>query len=248
MKKILAVALIVVAGVFMLSVPSVMAQGETGDCFGNFDCDQDVDAVDVANFVSSFGRSPLFNPCPLCQDSLCPCSSTVPKTGLTGCWDETGQEIDCTGTGQDGDLQKGLDWPNPRFTDNGDGTVRDNLTNLIWLKDANCFNPRTWNQALSDCNGLADGSCGLTDGSNAGDWRLPNRFELESLLDMSNYGSALPSGHPFSYVGGYYWSSTTTVATGMVYNYAWVMLIYSGSLHYGLKTDLYVVWPVRDPL
>jgi hypothetical protein len=32
----------------------------------------------------------------------------------------------------------GVAWPNPRFTDNSDGTVTDNLTGLIWLKNANC--------------------------------------------------------------------------------------------------------------
>ena len=42
-------------------------------------------------------------------------------------------------TGDDGDLEKGVAWPNPRFTDNSDGTVTDNLTGLIWLKNANCF-------------------------------------------------------------------------------------------------------------
>ena len=64
----------------------------------------------------------------------------------------------------------GVEWPNPRFTDNLDGTATDNLTGLIWLKDANCFGPRTWSDALSVCNGLADGSCWLTDGSDAGDF------------------------------------------------------------------------------
>ena len=98
----------------------------------------------------------------------------VEKTGQTGCWDASGTSETCAGTGQDGELQKGVSWPDPRFTDNGDGTVTDNLTGLIWLKNANCFGQRTWANALSDCNNLASGSCGLTDGSSAGDWSLPN--------------------------------------------------------------------------
>ena len=28
---------------------------------------------------------------------------------------------------------------NARLTDNGDGTVKDERTGLLWLKDANCF-------------------------------------------------------------------------------------------------------------
>ena len=35
-----------------------------------------------------------------------------------------------------------------RFIDNHDGTVTDNLTKLIWLKNANAFGFRTWEQAL----------------------------------------------------------------------------------------------------
>ena len=86
----------------------------------------------------------------------------VPKTGQTASY----------ATGDDGDFEKGVAWPNPRFTDNGNGTVTDSLTNLIWLKNANCFETRMWAQALTDCNGLASGSCGLTDGSSAGDFLI----------------------------------------------------------------------------
>jgi len=45
-------------------------------------------------------------------------------------------------------------WTGVRFTDNGDGTVTDNLTALIWLKNADCFGTRVWADALSDCNNL----------------------------------------------------------------------------------------------
>ena len=74
----------------------------------------------------------------------------VPKTGQTQCYDASAA-IDCAGTGQDGAFQKGVAWPNPRFTDNSNGTVTDNLTGLIWLKNANCFGSnRLWATALSD--------------------------------------------------------------------------------------------------
>ena len=53
----------------------------------------------------------------------------VPKTGQTTIY----------AAGDDGDLQKGIALPSPRFTDNGNGTVTDNLTGLIWLKNANCI-------------------------------------------------------------------------------------------------------------
>jgi hypothetical protein len=76
--------------------------------------------------------------------------TAVPKTGQTGCWDASGNPVSCTGTGQDGEKLKGVALLSPRFTDNSNGTVTDNLTGLIWLKNANCFNTRTWIQALSE--------------------------------------------------------------------------------------------------
>lgn len=180
------------------------------------------------------------------QQQVLPRLGSVPETGQTLCYDETGTEIPCAGTGQDGEYQKGSPWPNPRFTSNGDGTVTDNLTGLIWLKNANCFGPEpeTWADALSDCSGLADPQCGLSDGSSAGDWRLPNRFELESLLDLGQHSSALPSGHPFTEVQPLnYWSATTyAYSTGS----AWFVNMYYGRVSFGYKSSYsFYVWPVR---
>jgi hypothetical protein len=138
------------------------------------------------------------------------------------------------------------------FTDNGDGTVTDNLTGLIWLKNASCFGSRTWAQALSDCNALADGSCGLTDGSVAGDWRLPNVKELQSLIHYGVYNPALPDtagtgkwteGDPFSGVqSNYYWSATTSALyTGN----AWYVYLHNGGVFNSLKVYSFYVWPVR---
>ena len=142
-----------------------------------------------------------------------------------------------------GDLERGVAWPVPRFTDNDDGTVTDNLTGLIWLKNANCFGSRTWSQALSDCNGLTSGSCGLSDGSSAGDWRLPNIRELPSLVDYGGYNPALPSGYPFDGVqSAYYWSSSTSASYP---SYAWGVYMSNGGVGIGNKLSNYYVWPVR---
>ena len=61
------------------------------------------------------------------------------------------------GTRDDGDLQKGVAWPTPRFTDNNNGTVTDNLTGLIWMKNANAFGMKTWDDALNAANSLKSG-------------------------------------------------------------------------------------------
>src|SRR5436189_5183166 len=52
-------------------------------------------------------------------------------TGQTTCWDTNGNVIPCAGTGQDGDLRKGAPLS---YTDNGNGTVTDNNTGLVWEK------------------------------------------------------------------------------------------------------------------
>ena len=167
----------------------------------------------------------------------------VEKTGQTG----------SLSSGDDGDLQKGVAWPNPRFTDGGNGAVTDNLTKLIWLKNANAFGGRTWEQALSDANTLSSGSAGLTDGSVAGDWRLPNVKELQSLIDFGYHNPALSSasgtrkwtsGNAFIGVQPFpYWSSTTYSTSTP---HAWVVNLSAGYVYRTNKTDsLDCVWPVR---
>src|SRR5512133_2584794 len=117
----------------------------------------------------------------------------------------TGQALPYA-AGDDGSQQKGVAVTGPRFSDNADGTVTDNLTGLIWLKNAQCdfgdsvntVYTLSWSDALAVSNALANGRCGLSDGSKAGDWRLPNVNELESLVDISQAGPALRGAHPLS--------------------------------------------------
>jgi len=167
----------------------------------------------------------------------------VPKTGQTTFY----------ATGDDGDLEKGVAWPIPRFTDNGNGTVTDNLTGLIWLKNANCTDTvgsivkstgkLAWTNALTWSNNLASGDCGLSDSSSAGEWRLPNMRELYSLIDFSQYNPPLPNDRPFENVeSDYYWSSTTDEHEPAK---AWYVYLVKGDVLYDPKTYDYYVWPVR---
>ena len=159
--------------------------------------------------------------------------AAVPKTGQTNSY----------AAGDDGDLEKGVALPTPRFTDNANGTVTDNATGLIWLKNANGFGQREWATALTDGATLNSGELGLSDGSAEGDWRLPNRFELESLLDLGRYNPALPLGHPFTGVqSGYYWSSSAGVdGTGT----AWNVKLLDSYVNYSPWATTCYVWPVR---
>jgi hypothetical protein len=140
---------------------------------------------------------------------------------------KTGQTISYQ-TGDDGDLKKGVALPTPRFTDNTNGTITDNLTVLIWLKNANCPNgTRHWITALADVASLnSTGTmnsidCGDTSaaGTHQTDWRLPNVRELFSLVNFGFFspplsnaaGTGQGSGSdPFSnFQTSAYWSSTT---------------------------------------
>ena len=108
----------------------------------------------LAGFSVSWSESEAATTLP---DRMC---QGVPATGQTECWDAFGKPVSCSrsGQGQDGLFQHGFT-VDPRFTDNRDGTVTDNLTGLIWLQDANCFGVLRWIDALLDTNHLADGSC-----------------------------------------------------------------------------------------
>jgi hypothetical protein len=167
----------------------------------------------------------------------------VPVTGQTTCWDTAGIQINCEGTGQDGEYQYGFT-PGAftRFIDHFDGTVTDNLTGLIWLQDALCFGGLNWQATLDAANGLDDGQCGLTDGSVAGDWRLPNIRELHSLIDFGQSGPALPPGHPFPEFNGIYWSSTSK---DIAPHRAWIFISASGDCSTPNKISSFRAWPVR---
>ncbi len=83
------------------------------------------------------------------------------------------------------------------YVDCGNGTVTDNRTGLVWLKDANCLSAASgggmvdWHTAMDFVAGLSDrpagssaGSddCGLSDGSSPGEWRLPSVEEWEAMV------------------------------------------------------------------
>jgi len=158
--------------------------------------------------------------------------------------EKTGQTTSYA-TGDDGALQKGMALPIPRFSDQGNGAVLDNLTGLIWLKNANPCGTKNWAGAIAYCNSLASGTAGLTDGSVAGAWRLPNVKELQSLIDFGRYNPSLPAGHPFTGVQStYYWSSTSYAEFTDV---AWFVYMYNGYMrHNGNKsTGDFYVWAVR---
>ena len=150
--------------------------------------------------------------------------------------------------------------PSQRFTDNDNGTITDNQTGLVWLKNANCLgSAKNWHQAMIFVKALNTGTdvCrteprNITDDSAEGDWRLPTLTELQSLINYEFINPALPNtsgtdqwveNQPFSGVKmDYYWSSTPYA--GRTDN-AWGVGFSNGYVNASLKTDRYRVWPVR---
>ena len=139
----------------------------------------------------------------------------------------------------------------PRFTDMGDGTIRDNHTGLIWLKNANCFGYIDWYDAMNAAALLDDGQCGLTDGSAAGDWRLPTNEEWEAFYStvydnpalVNTIGDAQWSeGNAFTGVQSYcYWSSSE-----YAFAYAWYAVMRDGYMYYCHKANPRYLWSVRS--
>lgn len=191
-----------------------------------------------------------------------PPAAVLLRTGQTICWDPADTidpiaEIPCAGTGQDGELMKGVAHG---YTDNGDGTISDDKTGLMWekLDDSNLGglagihdwdNTYTWADSfvkVSDLN--ANTFAGYTD------WRMPNVAELVSLFDRS---TGNPSIDPIFHTGCVPGCTTATCSCTRVNDHnssttytddpkrAWVVSFIGGSIGASNKTFSYRVRAVR---
>ena len=153
------------------------------------------------------------------------------KTGQTSCWDGFGSPIPCSGTMHDGDLQIGVA---KGYTDNGDGTVTDHATGLVWqkcsagLSGLNCSlgiaMQANRTNAINYCSSL--NLAGKT-------WRLPNIEELQTLVDYGTTSGAINA----TYFPGtlpnpnHYWTSTEGPGSNM-----WFINFTKGEFLTGIAT------------
>ncbi len=145
----------------------------------------------------------------------------VVDTGTATCYDDTGA-ITCPQAGQPFHGQDGqYDGVQFAFVDNGDGTVTDSNTGLMWQQSPELYNKLTFDEAVAGV--AAFNLAGYTD------WRLPTIKELYSLIDFNGSSVTLVPYIDTNYfdfrfgdeslgervIDGQYWSSTEYVGTTM---------------------------------
>jgi len=130
--------------------------------------------------------------------------------------------------------------PNSRFTDNGNGTISDNGTGLMWqkcqlgLSGSSCTTgsatTHTWQQALDE----ADGSSLAV----YNDWRLPNHKELLSIVEQRCYNPSINTTYFPNTSTSLFWSASPGAdSTGS----AWSVDFGSGySYNYNRSSNRYV--------
>ena len=115
-----------------------------------------------------------------------------------------------------------------RFVDNGDGTVTDTTSGLMWSK-------ATLTEEEIDHAG-AERVCKELDLAGHTDWRLPSVEELFALADRSRYSPAIDTDAFPDTKSDWYWTSTITAWSS---GRAWVVDFYSGGSNCGHRSNAY---------
>lgn len=104
-----------------------------------------------------------------------------------------------------------------RFVDNGDGTVTDTTTNLMWAQ-YDCMGNISWHDATAYCNGILL--------SRYRDWRMPTINELATLYDRDEPGYETICGDkvkvtPLIHLScGWVWASDARSITAFAFNFS----------------------------
>ena len=137
-----------------------------------------------------------------------------------------------------------------RFVDNGDGTVTDRMTNLMWIKNGwriDFVSAVKWNEARKKCEDFREGGYD--------NWRLPSIQEWKTLLDTEKECPALTEPNPFENIIVHmpYWSDTEFVY-GLEFTcaktpcpvHAYTVMLYFGRVNHQNKAKRAFILPVRS--
>jgi len=154
--------------------------------------------------------------------AFAPSAETLPDTGIKKCYDNT-KEIPCPNPGQ---AFYGQDaqylGAQLAYKDNGDGTVTDLNTGLMW-EQTDDGQRHTFQEAIDYCEALTLPLGGYSD------WRVPNVGELLSLPDFGRYDPAIDTNYfPGCRTSGCYWSNNATLED---MDYIWVVSFVEGFPH-----------------
>jgi hypothetical protein len=121
--------------------------------------------------------------------------------------------------------------PEASYTDNGNGTVTDNNTGLMWEQKTADGGSRdrewtyTWKDALAYCEDLILGGFS--------DWRLPNPKELDRIVDLERSNPAVDTAYFPNTNNGFYWTGTTCVGCHKFKAFSYDFS--DGTLYFGVK-------------
>jgi hypothetical protein len=121
----------------------------------------------------------------------------------------------------------------PSYRDNGNGTVTDNVTGLMWQQEDDDI-LRTWDQTCTYCDNLS--LAGYSD------WRLPSKKEFMSIVDYGTYNPSIDTTYFLNMNASCYWSSTTYAYNA---SYAWYVYFFDGYVGSFYKSSTYYVRCVR---
>ena len=205
------------------SVDSVTCTAENGD----INADGIVTLTDAITILNNLFLGSLAEFAPRCG---------LLHSGQVQCFDEDGSPVTCDSDicfGQDALYAIGCGMVG-RFADDGDGTVTDKCTALMWQKStANEGIKLQWCDALEYCESLE--LAGHTD------WRLPNINELLSLVDFSTPKLAINS--LFEDLPSTYLSSTSREFEP---DFAWGVAFHVGYHTWAHKSTLLYFRAVRS--
>jgi hypothetical protein len=238
-------------------------QSDLASCNDGYgDCQSDLRACDADLATCNSGYASYQSQLSSCEASLAT-GKSFPASGQTTTYPANKLDDPVTGdvaVPDDGTMQAGAELA---YVDNGDGTITDLNTGLMWEKkgddgglhdkdnvyvwSGNGTQETIWDW-LDDVN--AEGGSGFAGHS---DWRVPNVKELQSIVDYERFGPAVGGAFNDCTTNGCsntvcsctqsqgYWSSTSTAFT----RWAWALDFFSGSIGGLEKSDQRYVRAVR---